>query len=196
MDLLKLRHYGFICMFLLLTGCVTTIGRNFQKLKEPQIRPGETTAQDILARMGKPNTTNALYQGTAYNYIYHNRNAKAVNPDEVATRYQTFNFNDEDILTGYQFGSSFVEDSTLFNTDNVNKIHNGDSKAQVLRLLGEPSGIERYPRAPEYAYVFVYSYPKTTHSDSSFSMINSVVNVAFGHYDKVVRVETYNLNAD
>ena len=196
MDLLKLRHYGFILIFLLLTGCVTTIGRNFQKLKEPQIRPGETTAQDILARMGKPNTTNALYQGTAYNYIYHNRNAKAVNPDEVATRYQTFNFNDEDILTGYQFGSSFVEDSTLFNTDNIKKIQTGDSKSQVWGLLGEPSGIERYPRAPEYAYVFVYSYPKTTHSDSSFSMINSVVNVAFGHYDKVVRVETYNLNAD
>ena len=196
MDLLKLRHYGFILIFLLLTGCVTTIGRNFQKLKEPQIRPGETTAQDILARMGKPNTTNALYQGTAYNYIYHNRNAKAVNPDEVATRYQTFNFNDEDILTGYQFGSSFVEDSTLFNTDNIKKIQTGDSKSQVWGLLGEPSGIERYPRAPEYAYVFVYSYPKTTHSDSSFSMINSVVNVAFGHNDKVVRVETYNLNAD
>ena len=196
MDILKLRHYGFIFILLLLTGCVTTIGRNFQKLEEPQVTPGETTAQDIIGLLGKPTTTNTLNQGTVYNYIHHNRNAKAVSADEVATRYQTFNFNDEDILTGYQFGSSFVEDSTLFNTDNVNKIHNGDSKAQVLRLLGEPSGIERYPRAPEYAYVFVYSYPKTTHSDSSFSMINSVVNVAFGHYDKVVRVETYNLNAD
>jgi len=194
MDLLKLRHYGFIFIILLLAGCVTTIGRNFQKLKEPQIRPGETTAQDILARMGKPNTTNALYQGTAYNYIYHNRNAKAVNPDEVATRYQTFNFNDEDILTGYQFGSSFVEDSTLFNTDNIKKIQTGDSKSQVWGLLGEPSGIERYPGAPEYAYVLVYSYPRTTHSDSTFRMVNCVVNVAFGHEDKVVRVESFNLN--
>lgn len=196
MDLLKLRHYSFILIFLLLTGCVTTIGRNFQKLEEPQITPGETSAQDILARMGKPNTTNALYQGTAYNYIYHNRNAKAVNPDEVATRFQTFNFNNKDILTGYQFGSSFVEDSTLFNTDNVKKIQTGDSKSQVLRVLSDPSGTERYPHAPRYAYVLVYSYPTTTHSDSTFSMVNSVVNVVFGHNEQVVRVETFNLNTD
>ena len=194
MDLLKLRHYGFICIFLLLTGCVTTIGRNFQKLEEPMIRLGETTAQDIIGLLGKPTTTNTLNRGTVYNYIHHNRNAKAVSADEVATRYQTFNFNDEDILTGYQFGSSFVEDSTLFNTDNVKKIQTGDSKSQVLGLLGEPSGIERYPGAPEYAYVLVYSYPRTTHSDSTFRMVNCVVNVAFGHEDKVVRVESFNLN--
>ena len=196
MDLLKLRQYGFILIFLLLTGCVTTIGRNFQKLEDPQITPGETSAQDILARMGKPNTTNALYQGTAYNYIYHNRNAKAVNPDEVATRFQTFNFNNKDILTGYQFGSSFVEDSTLFNTDNVKKIQTGDCKSQVLRVLGEPSGIEHYPHDPKYAYVLIYSYPTTTHSDSTFRMVNSVVNVVFGHNEQVVRVETFNLNTD
>ena len=196
MDLLKLRHYGFIFIILLLAGCVTTIGRNFQKLEAPQITPGETTVQDIIGLLGEPTTKNTLNPGTAYNYIHHNRNAKAVNPDEVATRFQTFNFNNENIMTGYQFGSSFVEDSTLFNTDNVKKISNGDSKSQVLRVMGSPSGIERYPRDPKYAYVFVYSYPKTTHSDSSFSMINSVVNVAFDHNDKVVRVETYNLNAD
>ncbi|MBR9792608.1 MAG: outer membrane protein assembly factor BamE [Gammaproteobacteria bacterium] len=196
MDLLKLRHYGFIFIILLLAGCVTTIGRSFQKLEAPQIIPGETTAQDIIGLLGEPTTKNTLNPGTAYNYIHHNRNAKAVNPDEVATRFQTFNFNNKDILTGYQFGSSFVEDSTLFNTDNVKKISNGDSKSQVLRVMGSPSGIERYPRDPKYAYVLVYSYPTTTHSDSTFRMVNSVVNVVFGHNEQVVRVETFNLNTD
>lgn len=196
MDMLKLHHYGLIFVFLLLTGCVTTIGRNFQKLEEPQLVPGKSTAQDIIGLLGKPTTTNALNQGTAYNYIHHNRNAKAVKPDEVASRYQTFSFNNEDILTGYQFGSSFVEDSTFFNTDSIKKIQTGDSRERVIRLLGESSGINHYPGDPKHAYVLIYSYPTTTHSDSSFSMINSVVNVAFGHNDKVVRVETYNLNAD
>jgi len=194
--MLQLHHYGLIFVLLLLTGCVTSIGRNFQKLEEPQLVPGKTTSQDIIGLLGKPTTTNALHQGTAYNYIHHNRNAKAVNPDEVASRYQTFNFNNEDILTGYQFGSSFVDDSTFFKADNVNKIHNGDSKEDVIRLLGGSSGIEHYPRDPKYAYVLIYSYPITTYSDSTFSMVNSVVNVIFSHNDKVVRVETYNLNAD
>ena len=196
MDHLKLRYYGFIFILLLLTGCVSTIGRNFQKLEEPQITLGKTTTQGIIGLLGKPNTTSVLNQGTAYNYIYHNRNAKAVTPNGVASRFQTFNFNNEGILTGYQFGSSFVEDSTFFKTHNVSKINNGDSKDKVLKLLGEPSGIERYPRDLKHAYVLVYSYPRTTHSESTFRMENSVVNVAFAHNDRVVRVETFNLNAD
>ena len=73
MDILKLRHYGFIFILLLLTGCVTTIGRNFQKLEEPQVTPGETTAQDIIGLLGKPTTTNTETTNTNVfdNYLSH-----------------------------------------------------------------------------------------------------------------------------
>lgn len=65
---------------------------------------------------------NILNLGMVYNYIYYNCNVKVVNFDEVVICFQIFNFNNKDILIGYQFGSFFVEDSMFFNIDNVKKI--------------------------------------------------------------------------
>lgn len=77
-------------------------------------------------------------------------------------RAMGFHFLDEN-LVGYEFLSSFKEDNSYFDVDNINKIKKDEtSRDQVIELMGQSSGMYLYPLIKnKNNKAIVYSY---THS--------------------------------
>ena len=100
----------------------TSHGKDFNRVTEAQVFYGVTTKQEILELMGKPNmTTGESTSRPNITYLFFNRRAKALSPDQVASRLQSFYFDKSDKLTGMEYLSSFPDDSTYFDIDNAQK---------------------------------------------------------------------------
>jgi outer membrane protein assembly factor BamE (lipoprotein component of BamABCDE complex) len=151
-------------LIVLLSGCA---GTNFVRINDDALILGQTTPEQISARLGKP-----YQEGTAIKheqqiksaaYAYASTGGEGAAEGVVAARSQGFYFfNDK--LVGYEFISSWKEDSTNFDNSKISQIKKGEStRSDVVRLLGNPGGRAIYPIIPnsnEEAINYVYSQTK------------------------------------
>ncbi|MFS1703342.1 outer membrane protein assembly factor BamE [Aestuariibacter sp. GS-14] len=166
-------------------------GRDFNRLTEPQVQYGVTTKQEILELMGKPNiTTGESTSRPSITYMFYDRKAKALSPDHVASRLQSFYFDENGKLTGMEYLSSFPNDSTYFIVGDAQKIKLGDTQSRVIEIMGQPSGEHPSP-APQsgYSYVMAYRYPVTRYVDMTYPNVTYNVFVAFDKHSRVAKVE-------
>lgn len=155
---------------LLLSACMTPTGRDFQRADKAEILPGRSTEADIRRQFGDPlevkrfttpqgvegggNVEGSPFEvaGVEGNYallIYvfsENVNAAGWRGSrEYYQRTAVFLFWDG-VLIDYNISSSFPEDSTAFEAARLQDIEKGKSiEAQVVSLLGQPSGVAIYP---------------------------------------------------
>lgn len=175
----------------------TSQGRDFSRLTESQIQYGVTTKQDILELMGKPNmTTGESTSRPSITYMFFDRKAEALSPEQVASRLQSFYFDKSGKLTGMEYLSSFIDDSTYFDINNAQKIKQGDTKARVIEIMGQPSGEHPSP-APQggFSYVMAYRYPVTRYVDMTYPNVTYNVFVAFNN-NRVAKVEVLKPGSD
>ena len=169
----------------------TSHGKDFNRVTEAQVLYGVTTKQEILELMGKPNmTTGESTSRLNITYLFFNRKAKALSPDHVASRLQSFYFDKSGKLTGMEYLSSFPDDSTYFEIDKAQKIKQGDTKSRVIEIMGHPSGEHPSP-APEggFSYVMAYRYPVIRYVDMTYVHETYNVFVAFNKDYRVAKVE-------
>jgi hypothetical protein len=139
-------RFAVFSFALLLAGCA---GDKFVRLPDDSLVLGQTTQEQIRARLGTPYregeiTKNGQQLKTA-NYFYSRTGGGADAAGVTPARNQGFIFL-KDKLVGYEFASSYKDDSTNFDSEKVSQIKTGEStRSDVVRILGNPGGRYSYP---------------------------------------------------
>lgn len=142
-SVMKLSVFSIL---ILLIGCA---GTNFVRITEDVLVLGQTTQDQIKNRLGTPYregvmTKNEQQLKTA-SYAFSSAGGEADAEGVTPARSQGFYFLD-DILVGYEFTSSYKEDSTNFDGEKVTQIKKGiTTRSDVFRLFGNPGGKYIYP---------------------------------------------------
>ena len=158
---------GFLLpLLLLIAGCV---GQDFIRPTADSLRLGETTREQVEERYGKPfkqsiytlDGINIVTEIYAYGSLSASRHRAKINATGAARKLE-FKFHNN-ILVGYVYSSSWAEDHTDFDETQSEKIIKGISKrADVMQLLGKPSGYYIYPMIePRNGDAAVYYYTET-----------------------------------
>jgi hypothetical protein len=156
-----------------LSACAA--GVNFVKVSEHQLIPGQTTKDQVIMSMGKPNgkgtTTFNGIELEVLNYAYARVGASSALPGVTPARSQGFLFQDG-ILGGKEYTGSFKEGSTYFDIENAKQIVKGQSKAEVISLMGEARGEYSYPIIDEKnGYALVYMFTQTKGFKSKYDIL-------------------------
>ncbi len=144
----------------ILSGCVTTSGKDFPSDLIRQFTLGKTDRSQVLAQFGQPQREETitarkdvvghpLKDGAIVQvaeYMYAERlDANAALPGIVPRRRLILYFVN-DVMIGYRKASSFRPDSTNFDIEKTSAIEkNKTTEQQVLALLGPASGRGIYP---------------------------------------------------
>lgn len=150
-----------ILLCALLAGCA---GTQFTRVADDALVLGQTTEAQVRARLGEPYREGVVTkndrQTKSLSYAYANTGAEGAGDGVIAARSQGFYFHDGR-LVGYEFISSWREDSTDFDGAKVAQIRKDQSTLQdVARLFGPPVGRYIHPMvagADEQAVSYLYS---------------------------------------
>ena len=188
---LSLVKCGVISLCILLTGCA---GTNFVRVADDALVLGETTSEQITARLGSPyregTVTKNDQQIKTASYAYASTGGEAAAEGVTAARSQGFYFFNNKVV-GYEFISSWKEDSTNFDSGKISQIKKGEStRSDVLRLLGNPGGKYIYPVIPNSGEDAVnYFYNQTTGSAFNIKFYQKQLVVTFNNQGIVTNVE-------
>lgn len=180
-----------ICLGILLTGCA---GTNFVQITDDAMDLGKTTSEQITNRLGSPYregvVTKNNQQMKTLSYAYSSAGGEAAAEGVVPARSQGFYFLDNK-LVGYEFTSSWKEDSTNFDSGRVSQIKKGKStRSDVVRLLGNPGGKYIYPIIPNNDEEAVsYLYNQTKGSAFNLKFYQKLLVVTFNKQGIVTNVE-------
>ena len=155
-----MKHVIALSLMFGLLGCA---GREFTRPDMATLRNGVTTYAQVTERFGPPYAEGSLVRNDktvrTANYVHAAAGGKPAREGIVPTRAMAFYFYNN-VLVGHEFLSSWAEDSTEFDETDRRKIIRGTTtEAEVVQLLGKPSGYEIYPmiestsgKAAVYAY--------------------------------------------
>jgi hypothetical protein len=143
-----------------LLGCA---GTDFVRPDSENLKNGQTTYPQVVAKMGQPRHEGSVIKNDktlkTASYAYASVGGRPLHDGVTAARAVAFYFYN-DTLVGHEFVSSWAEDHTDFDESRITNIIKGKTtRAEVLTLLGKPSGYHIYPliKAPTgeaAAYVF------------------------------------------
>lgn len=150
-----------ILLCALLAGCA---GTQFTRVADDALALGQTNEAQVRARLGEPYREGAVtknnQQMKSLSYAYASTGAEGAGDGVIAARSQGFYFHN-DRLVGYEFISSWKEDSTDFDGAKAAQVRKGQSTLQdVARLFGPPVGRYIHPMvagADEQAVSYLYS---------------------------------------
>ena len=159
------------CLFVIsvisaLFGCA---GRDFVRPDSQDLRNGQTTYAQVVARMGQPRQEGSVIKNDktikTASYAYASLGGKPLREGVTAARAIGVYFYN-DTLVGHEFISSWAEDHTDFDEDKIKDIIKGKTtRDEVVQLLGRPSGYYIFPLikastgdAAVYAYLEVRGF--------------------------------------
>lgn len=152
-----------LASLMMMGGCVTMVGVNFDRQSAARYVPGETTKSEVMAALGiaKESRTYTVKKDLSekdlpapvvvesVQYYFQDNEAEAVNLDIQPSRSAWFQFAGEKLIS-FVTRSSFKSDSTDFDENLVKKIEkNKTTEADVIRFFGRPSGASIYPSSKE-----------------------------------------------
>ena len=188
---LPVIRFVVVSFVLLSSGCA---GTNFIRATDDSLVLGQTTQEQIKARLGSPFqegvVTKNEQQLKTSNYAYANAGGGADADGVIPARSQGFYFfNDK--LVGYEFTSSYKEDSTNFDSGLISQIKKGTStRSDVVRLLGNPGGKYIYPVIDNNNEQGVnYMYTQTRGSAFSLKFYQKILVITFDKDDVVTKVD-------
>ncbi len=148
---------------LILGGCVTVRGTDFNRSAIMNVVPGTTTKSEVLAMVGKPASERTFTVGKDINgralqdpvvieemwlYFQDNEAGPALAGIEPS-RSAALMFS-RGVLLNYMTRSSFNSDSSNFDEAMVRQLERGrTTEADVVRIFGQPSGRGLYPFSKE-----------------------------------------------
>lgn len=157
-----------IPIVLLLAACV---GRDFTRPAPDSLRLGQTTWAEVAESYGKPfkesvytlDGIDIVTEIYAYGSLAASHHHAKINSDGAAHKLE-FKFH-RNILVGYVYSSSRAEDHTDFDETKSAEIIKGvTTKADVIKLLGKPSGYYIYPMIAQHSGDAVVYYYTETHA--------------------------------
>ncbi len=146
---------------------------------------GRTTYEGILEQYHEPQTRMTTVRNgrkiESLVYVHFSAIAGAAhNSGVIPTRGTVFHFHDG-LLVGLEFISSWEEDHSDFDDLQVARIVRGEaSRADVVALLGEPSGEHKYPMTDEVGTeAVVYRYGEVRQGGGKTSSFEKNLVVTF-----------------
>lgn len=140
-----IRIGAVVMLAFLLSACA---GTNFVRPPEDKLVLGTTTKSQIVAMLGEPFQKGQQSINGAnlelYSYGYANVGAPPVFEGVTAARHLNFSFNN-DVLVGKSFNSTFKNDTSYFPPDKAKAVKQGMTRAEVINLVGQPTGEAIYP---------------------------------------------------
>ncbi len=182
---------AIISLGIFLTGCA---GTNFVRVADDAVVLGQTTSEQITARLGSPyregTVTKNDQQIKTSSYAYASVGGEAAAEGVTAARSQGFYFFNNKVV-GYEFTSSWKEDSTNFDSAKVSQINKGEStRSDIVRLFGNPGGKYIYPVIPNSGEDAVnYLYSQTKGSAFNLKLYQKLLVVTFNKQGIVTNVE-------
>jgi hypothetical protein len=177
---MKNTYIYFFSIFLvsgLLAGCAS----NFTRPDPDKIAIEKNTTSDITNMAGKPNLVlnNININNetiTAYLYFYgKGANFYGLNMPQRTQAYYFY----KGVLVGQEFNSSFDEENTDFDFKKVSEIKKGQTKNEVLALLGKPAGVGVYPLINDKSgSALVYEYTHARYIPIANSIDNNLLVVS------------------
>jgi outer membrane protein assembly factor BamE (lipoprotein component of BamABCDE complex) len=130
-----------------LTGCAAL--SDFKRPPEDKVVLGKTTGSEIKKMMGDPSERDqeTNLNGEPIRLIIYDFSTGTGLPGTITPYHKlVYYVNKNDVVFGEIFNSTFDADSTAFKLEKVGQIIKGKStKADVIGLLGKPSGKIIYP---------------------------------------------------
>lgn len=136
-----------VAAVLALSACAA--GTDFVHQSNDSLHLGQTTYQQLTASMGKPTMTGSVNKNGAtiqtITYAYAKVGGNAQDKGITPARSQAFYFSNN-VLVGYEYTSSWKEDSTDFDGSKAGGIQKGvTTRDQVHTMFGQPGGQYVYP---------------------------------------------------
>ena len=180
-----------VALGVLSTACA---GTDFVRVPDDVLVLDQTTYEQITARLGSPYrqgvvTKNDQQIQTA-SYAYASAGGAAAAARLPPARSQGFYFFNNKVV-GYEFSSSWKDDSTDFDGGKVAQIKKGQStRRDVVRLLGKPGGKYIYPLIPNRGEeAVIYSYNQTKGTAFNLKFYQKLLVVTFNKQGIVTNVE-------
>lgn len=156
-----MKNLLLIAFFIGLTGCA---GQQFKSIESDYLNLGEDHISVIKQAAGKPvgegTITKNSKQIRTLSYAYANAAGTSDSNGGTAGKGQTFYFYD-DVLIGYDYVSSYAEDSSDFDQSKIKQIKIGETTInEVISLIGKTRGEYIYPLTKtqgERAKVYLYN---------------------------------------
>jgi outer membrane protein assembly factor BamE (lipoprotein component of BamABCDE complex) len=188
---LSLRSVFAVLTVALVAGCA---GTDFKRPETQSIVVGKSAAADVTRLMGTPRQVGeSLVNGQkvkTMSYAYALTTGEPRYPGVLPARAMVFQaFNG--IVVGQEFVSSFKQDATDFDDAKVPAIVKGrTTRAQVVAMLGQPTGEVVYPLIKEKDQKgVVYSYGQAKGTVFNMKFHNKKLLVSFTPADVVADVE-------
>ncbi len=153
----------FTGIYLFLTGCATD--KAFVRPNDAALLLGKTTRGEIIKTYGEPSRSGVLSQNNvSMSTITYTNSMGVPFTTKLSSRAIVFALHD-DVLVGYDFASSYDEDQISKDQKEslLQKMKNGDSKNEILSLVGKPDGEGIYPLTSKKGYTAIrYTFLTTS----------------------------------
>lgn len=162
-------------------------GKDFVRPSPSAFQLGNTTYSQVIEQMGEPEGTGEVYKNGAQiktiSYVYASMGGAPSEEGAIPGRAQIYMFH-EGTLVGREFISSFKSDSSNFEDAKVADLKEGEtSRAEVIKLFGEPTGAYVYPMVSE-AVGEAIGYAYQTVKGGTFTGLKSFIKVLRISFDK------------
>ena len=188
----KISAIALTCTALALAGCA---GRDFVRPDSGELKLGQSTYAQVLAKMGEPRSTGEVFKNgenvKTVTYVYASTGGEPLESGVIPARAMSFYFH-RDQLVGQEFLSSFKSDNSNFDESRVPAIEKGKTtRAQVVQALGKPTATFLKPMVPETTGEAIgYTYQTTSGGAfTGFKFFRKLLRVTFDGADKVLDVE-------
>ena len=157
-----MKYVSRFCILLAasaLSGCATQqFGTAFNQAGVSTLVPGKTTKAQLIETFGPLTDTQVSTAKKDIvgkdlaspvvieyaSYYFSDHQASAARPTMWASRVLNVSMVNS-TLSAYRYSSAFAADSTDFDEAKVSKISKGSTEAEVLALMGTPTGRAIYP---------------------------------------------------
>lgn len=142
-----MRFIGMLALCMMLAACAA--GVKFVPPADSKLVYGVTTKEQLVAIVDEdPNIKGQkVVNGETIDtvgYVFASMREEPALPGVTPARAASYLFH-KNVLVGKEFSSSFKSDSSFFDFDKAKTVKPGMSFAQVVELLGKPSGESRFP---------------------------------------------------
>lgn len=174
------------------SGCA---GQNFVRPDSAELKVGQSTYSQVIAKMGEPrNTGEELKNGAKMKkvtYAYASTGGEPLEAGVIPARALAYYFH-EDQLVGQEFLSSFKADNSNFDETKVPAIEKGKTtRTEVVQSLGKPTATFVKPMVQETSgEALGYTYQTTRGGAfSGFKFFRKTLRITFDNADRVLNVD-------
>lgn len=200
------RKVGLSVLCVIGFGLMTGCAHDFVRPAPEAVKLGKSHSEDVIkAVSGSPFRHNNVVVNNekidVISYLYTGNVSfwGAIIPQHMLT-YSFYN----DVLIGEELNSTFDGEKTEFDTGKVSQIRKGQTREQVIGILGTPSGRILYPLITDktgsglvYAYAYSRFAPVVSPSWSylliiTFNENNVVTNISYKENNKEMIAQSGN----